>query len=116
MTPALALDHVKVDYSGATVLDIDTLAVRRGEILAVIGPNGSGKSTLLRVMALLERPAAGEIRWQGRPVDAGDGLEVRRRLAVVFQQAWLADTTAADNVAVGLRFRGGSPRPDAVRG
>ena len=106
MTDALALNHIKVDYGGGPVLDIEALAVRRGEILAVIGPNGSGKSTLLRVMALLERPAAGEIRWQGRPVDAGGALDVRRRMAVVFQQAWLADMTAADNVALGLRFRG----------
>jgi len=106
--PALTLDHVRVDYGDGPILDIEALAVRRGEILAVIGPNGSGKSTLLRVMALLERPAAGEIRWRGRPVDAGDGLEVRRRMAVVFQQAWLADMTAADNVDLGLRFRGAS--------
>jgi len=104
----IILDHVRVDYGGGPILDIEALAVRRGEILAVIGPNGSGKSTLLRVMALLERPAFGEIRWQGRPVDAGDGLEVRRRMAVVFQHALLADMTAADNVDLGLRFRGAS--------
>jgi tungstate transport system ATP-binding protein len=105
-TIALSLTDVRVDYGGVNVLDIEGLAVRRGEILAVIGPNGSGKSTLLRIMALLERPAVGEIRWNGSPVDAGDALDVRRRMAVVFQQALLSDMTAADNVGLGLRFRG----------
>ncbi len=103
---ALTVSAVRVDYDGVTVLTVDHLAVRRGEILAVIGPNGSGKSTLLRVIGLLERPAAGTIRWNDRPVDASDGLDVRRRIAVVFQQPLLADMTAADNVALGLRFRG----------
>jgi tungstate transport system ATP-binding protein len=115
MTPALALNDVRVDYGEATVLDVDQLAVRRGEILAVIGPNGSGKSTLLRVMALLERPAAGEIRWNGRTVDTADGLDVRRRMAVVFQQPLLADMTAADNVGLGLRFRGVTPAERQAR-
>jgi len=106
VTSALALSTVRVDYGGVNVLTVEDLAVRRGEILAVIGPNGSGKSTLLRIMALLERPAAGEIRWDGRPVDATDGLDVRRRMAVVFQQPLLADMTAAENIGLGLRFRG----------
>jgi tungstate transport system ATP-binding protein len=109
VTHALSLSGIRVDYGGVNVLDIDELAVRRGEILAVIGPNGSGKSTLLRIMALLERPAGGEMRWNGRPVAAGDALDVRRRMAVVFQQALLADMTAADNVGLGLRFRGVAP-------
>ena len=106
VTSALALSVVRVDYGGVNVLTVDDLAVRHGEILAVIGPNGSGKSTLLRIMALLERPASGEIRWDGRPVDASDGLDVRRRMAVVFQQPLLADMTAAENIGLGLRFRG----------
>ncbi len=111
----VVLKSIRVDYGGVNVLSVDDLAVRRGEILAVIGPNGSGKSTLLRIMALLERPAAGEIRWNGRPVDPRDGLDVRRRMAVVFQQALLADMTAAENIALGLRFRGVAPAERQAR-
>jgi tungstate transport system ATP-binding protein len=85
---------------------VPALDVLAGEVLAVIGPNGSGKSTLLRVLGLLERPAHGEIRVAGRVVDARDALAERRRMATVFQEALLADTTVAANVALGLGFRG----------
>ena len=47
------------------MLNIPTLAVDAGEVLAVIGPNGAGKSTLLRVLGLLETPTAGSVRFQG---------------------------------------------------
>jgi tungstate transport system ATP-binding protein len=110
--PVLVLAAVRVGYAG---VDVDALEARRGEVLVVMGPNGSGKSTLLRIMGLLERPAAGEVRWHGRSVAAGDALAVRRRMAVVFQQPLLADMTVAENVALGLRFRGVAAAERQVR-
>ncbi|HKQ65020.1 MAG TPA: ABC transporter ATP-binding protein [Methylomirabilota bacterium] len=108
MTPAkvLELAGVRVTYGGATVLDVPSLEVREGEILAVVGPNGSGKSTLLRVAGLLERPTQGTVRFRGRVVDAGSSLAERRRMGTVFQHPLLADMTVAQNVALGLKFRG----------
>jgi tungstate transport system ATP-binding protein len=103
---ALALAGVEVRYGAVPALSVDALDVRDAEILAVIGPNGSGKSTLLRVLGLLERPTRGEVRVRGRVVDARSALAERRRMAVVFQQPLLADTTVAANAALGLRFRG----------
>jgi tungstate transport system ATP-binding protein len=102
----VSLRDVSVAYDGVDVLRIERLDARRGEVLAVIGPNGSGKSTLLRVMGWLERPARGQVCWHGRPVDVAGALDVRRRIAVVFQQPLLAAMSVADNVALGLRFRG----------
>jgi tungstate transport system ATP-binding protein len=95
-----------VRYDGVQVLDVAALDVRQGEVLAVIGPNGSGKSTLLRVLALLETPLAGEVRVHGVAVAPADGLLARRRMATVFQHALLARGTVAENVAIGLKFRG----------
>jgi tungstate transport system ATP-binding protein len=103
---ALTLRSVRIRYDGVDVLAVDALDVRDGEVLAVIGPNGSGKSTLLRVLGLLERPASGEVCVRGRAVDARGALAERRQMAVVFQQPLLADMTAGENVALGLRFRG----------
>ena len=45
-----------------------TLSVGRGRLLRVEGANGSGKTSLLRLLAGLGLPAAGEVRWQGRPI------------------------------------------------
>ena len=100
------LAGVRVTYGPATVLDVAALGVAPGEVLAVIGPNGSGKSTLLRVVGLLERPAQGTVRIHGRSADARHALAERRRMATVFQRPLLADMTVAENVALGLRFRG----------
>jgi tungstate transport system ATP-binding protein len=104
MTPVLALRGIRVVHGALTVLDIPALSVARGEVLAVIGPNGAGKSTLLRVMGLLEAPTAGEVRFGGAPVTPRDGLAARRRMASVFQEPLLADTTVFDNVALVERF------------
>jgi len=111
--PVLALRGVRVRYGGATVLDVPALDVVAGEVLAVIGPNGSGKSTLLRVAGLLETPAEGEVRFRDRRVEPRHALADRRRMATTFQQPLLADATVADNVALGLRFRG-VPGPEGA--
>ncbi len=104
---ALALEDVRVVTGGRVVLDVPRLEVRPGEVLAVIGPNGAGKSTLLRVLGLLERPAHGTVRYRGAPVGGeADRLALRRRMASVFQDPWLADTTVAGNARLALGFRG----------
>jgi tungstate transport system ATP-binding protein len=115
VTPLVSLRDVLVTYDGVPVLALDSLEARAGEVLAVIGPNGSGKSTLLRVMAWLERPAAGQVCWRGRPVGADQVLDVRRRIATVFQQPLLAAMSVADNVGLGLRFRGVPARERRAR-
>jgi tungstate transport system ATP-binding protein len=105
VTPALGLRGVTVVRGGRAVLEIDALDARRGEVLAVVGPNGAGKSTLLQVMALLDRPARGEVLFDGAPV-RGNPLAFRRRMAVVFQEPLLLDTTVEENVRSGLALRG----------
>jgi tungstate transport system ATP-binding protein len=101
----LDLEGVRIAYGSTVVAEIERLTVHEGEILVVMGPNGSGKSSLLRVMGLLETPATGRVRFQGRPVARGDLLAARRQMASVFQDPLLVDTTVAANVALGLRFR-----------
>jgi len=116
MTPKLGVRGLLLVRGGRTVLDVPELGVAPGEVLAVVGPNGAGKSALLRVMALLERPTQGEVLMDGRPV-RGDPLPYRRRMAVVFQEPLLLDTTVEGNVALGLALRGipRRRRQEAVR-
>jgi tungstate transport system ATP-binding protein len=106
MTAVLEARNVQVVYGDRVALDVEHLALHRGETLALIGPNGAGKSTLLRVLALLQAPARGEVWFEGAPVARRDLLAVRRRLAVVFQEPLLRDASVWDNVATGLWFRG----------
>lgn len=104
-TPRLGLRGVAVTRGGRPVLEIDALDVDPGEVLAVVGPNGAGKSTLIQVLGLLERPPRGEVLFDGQPV-RGALLAYRRRMAVVFQEPLLLDTTVASNVETGLALRG----------
>jgi tungstate transport system ATP-binding protein len=91
-------------YGERTVVSVDSFAIREGEVLALLGPNGAGKTTLFRLLALLERPDSGSIRYFGAPVDSRD-LAARRRTASVFQRPLLFQGSVVDNVAFGLKFR-----------
>lgn len=92
-TALLRASSLRRAYDGRTVLDIDALDVRRGEILAVLGANGSGKSTLFRVLMRLERPDAGEVSFTGQ------------RMSGVFQKPFLFSGTVRENIAFGLNRR-----------
>lgn len=106
MSALVELKDVLVSRNTRTILDVPDLAVARGETLAVIGPNGAGKSTLLKVLALLEKPARGQVLLEGLAINyRGSLLPYRRRLALVMQQPLLRDTSTFENVATGLRFR-----------
>ena len=103
----IAVQGLAVRYPGHTALQVERLDVLPRETLAIIGPNGSGKSTLLRALALLERPDAGLVQAFGAPVHwrARQLLNLRRRIATVFQAPLLTNATVSENVALGLRFR-----------
>jgi tungstate transport system ATP-binding protein len=104
----LEIHDVAVSYDGRTVLDVSHLAVRQGEILALVGRNGSGKTTLLRLLGLLIRPDRGRVIFGGEEINPGSArrlLELRRRMAGVMQEPLLCRMSVRRNVALGLRFR-----------
>jgi tungstate transport system ATP-binding protein len=105
--PIFRLEGVRQVYAGRTVLDIASLEVRDGEILALVGPSGAGKSTLLRLLNFLESPASGRILYRDRLASGGaTPLEVRRQVTSVFQRPVLQRASVWANVAYGLRLRG----------
>jgi tungstate transport system ATP-binding protein len=107
MTKILEAKNLKVIRGGSLLVDVGELAILDGETLSLIGPNGAGKTTLLQALSFLMKPSAGKIIFRGQTVGADyRALEFRRRLAMVFQEPLLFDTTVFGNVASGLKIRG----------
>ena len=102
---AITLEHITKRFPGGIVAcDGLDLQVREGELLALLGPSGSGKSTLLRLVAGLEHPTAGNIRFGDQVVN--DVPARNRDVAMVFQShALYPHWTVYKNLAFGLRLR-----------
>ncbi|MFB3885345.1 MAG: ABC transporter ATP-binding protein [Thermodesulfobacteriota bacterium] len=105
--PILEARNLEVKRGGAVTLNVPSLSIQQGEILSLIGPNGAGKTTLLQVLCCLLKPVRGEISFRGERISSGhSAFEYRRKLAMVFQEPLLFDTTVFENAASGLKIRG----------
>jgi iron(III) transport system ATP-binding protein len=106
MTAVLTVENVSFRYGERPLFSELSLAVRPGEVLALLGPSGSGKSTILRLLLGFARPAAGSVRLDGMLVSDAGRVVVppeERRLAVVFQDLALwPHLSVAGNLAFGL--------------
>jgi ABC-2 type transport system ATP-binding protein len=83
-TQALFAEGLGFDYGRERVLDGVDLAVRSGEVFAILGPNGGGKTTLFRILATLLRPARGRAAVFGHDLGR-EAAQARRALGVLFQ-------------------------------
>jgi phospholipid/cholesterol/gamma-HCH transport system ATP-binding protein len=101
------VSRLKMRFGERLVHEEIDLAVRRGEILAIVGGSGSGKTTLLREMALLLQPTSGEVRVLGCQIsDLSDAqtAKVRREIGVLFQNgALFGGLSVLENVGFPLR-------------
>jgi sulfate/thiosulfate transport system ATP-binding protein len=92
------------------VLDDVSLDIAKGEFCALLGPSGSGKTTLLRILAGLEFPDYGTVRFAGEDVLQRNARD--RRVGFVFQHyALFRHMSVFENIAFGLRVRPRSLRP-----
>ncbi len=102
----LELENMSFDYRGGRrILSDVSFSLHAGETVAVVGASGSGKSTLLMLLARFYDPSAGDI-WlntsAGRHNLRALRLEaLRRRIGVVFEDAFLFAGTVAENIAYG---------------
>jgi phospholipid/cholesterol/gamma-HCH transport system ATP-binding protein len=99
--------HVSKAFGAKTVFEDLSLSVAEGETLTVIGGSGAGKSVLLKCLVGLMYPDDGHVIFEGQVVsdfDEAEFIEVRRRIAMVFQGSALFDSlTVGENIAFPLR-------------
>ncbi|THF67328.1 ABC transporter ATP-binding protein [Pseudothauera nasutitermitis] len=97
----LTADGLDFRYGALPVFTEVSLSIRRREIVALLGGSGCGKSTLLRVLAGLESPSAGQVRFLDQPLE-----RPHPRSALIFQHASLLPWLRVEaNAAFGLDFR-----------
>jgi sulfate transport system ATP-binding protein len=107
---SIQVEHVSKSYSAYPALNDISLTMRDGEFVALLGPSGSGKTTLLRILAGLEVPESGTVRFGKR--DVTRDKPASRGIGFVFQHyALFGHMTVAANIAFGLKVMGRRSRP-----
>jgi simple sugar transport system ATP-binding protein len=102
--PRLQLAGITKRYPGVVANDDVSLRVQPGEIHAVLGENGAGKSTLMKIIYGAVKPDAGQVHFDGQPVQVRSPQQARQLgIAMVFQHFSLFETlSVAENVWLGL--------------
>ena len=100
----LALEGLTKRYGETAALEELSLAVERGELLALLGPSGCGKTTTLQIVAGFVEPTSGSVALEGADLLAVK--PAKRGLGLVFQSyALFPHMTVSENVAFGLEMR-----------
>ena len=99
----LEVSGLEVRYGSAVALRGVDLAVRPGEVVAVVGRNGAGKTTLLRAVTGLVAPARGQVALQGRPITGQPAHRIMRLGVAHVPQGRqvFGDQTVEDNLLLG---------------
>jgi spermidine/putrescine ABC transporter ATP-binding subunit len=108
----VVLRDIVARYDQFLAVDSVSLTIGSGQFVTLLGPSGCGKSTTLRIIAGLMKPTSGAVFFAGRNVTAANAAD--RKIGMVFQSlALFPHMTVAENVAFGLKMRGGAP--DAIK-
>ena len=105
---ALETKHLSRTTAERVLVNDISVQVQPGEVLAVVGPSGAGKSSFLRLLNRLDEPTGGTVRLNGQDYRELAPRELRRRVGMVMQVAYLFAGTVAANVAFGPRQNGES--------
>ena len=99
-------EHLTRSIGALTLVDDISVEVRSGEVLAVVGPSGSGKSSFLRLLNRLDEPTSGTVFLGNIDYRQIQPRELRRKVGMVTQRAFLFPGTVYQNVSFGPQQRG----------
>ena len=102
----LATEHLSRVVGAVTLVNDITVELHKRELVAVVGPSGSGKSSFLRLLNRLDEPTNGTVHFEGVDYRQIPPRELRRRIGIVTQRAFLFPGSVAENIAFGPRQRG----------
>ena len=119
-TSIIAAEGISAWYGTQRAVENISLDVKSGDVLALIGPSGCGKSTFLRCLNRMHEEiddtrVEGRVLYKGEDIysEGVDPVAVRSCIGMVFQKPTPFPTmTVAENVAAGLRLRGGFSRSE----
>lgn len=99
----LELKNIKKEYDQLPLLEDVSFSIGKDETVCILGPSGGGKSTILRIIAGLEKPASGQVFWEGREISSVQPHS--RDFGLMFQDyALFPHLNVFDNIAFGLRM------------
>src|SRR5712671_1520010 len=104
---AIETEHLSRTTVDRVLVSDVSVQVQPGEVLAVVGPSGAGKSSFLRLLNRLDEPTGGTVRLKGQDYRELAPRELRRRVGMVMQVAYLFPGTVAANLAFGPRQNDG---------
>jgi ABC-type sulfate/molybdate transport systems ATPase subunit len=112
--PALETRELRRIVAAKVLVDDVSIQIAEGEVLAVIGPSGAGKSSFLRLLNRLDEPTCGAVLLHGRDYRAIAPRELRRRVGMMMQMAYLFPGSVVTNIAFGPRQRGKVLSPEQI--
>lgn len=100
----IEFDRVWFRYGDEWILKDVSFTVKKGETVAIVGPTGAGKSTIVQLLPRLYEVQKGEIRIDGKPLNAYTQKSLREQMAFVSQKPFLFCDTVGANIAFGRNF------------
>ena len=103
MQQGIRFEHVDFSYpdTDRTALHDLSLAIRPGEVTALVGPNGSGKTTLVKLLCRLYDPSSGAVTMDGTDLRRFGLVDLRREMSVIFQDFARYQLSARENIRLG---------------
>lgn len=106
MTTSVLIKKISKSYNGESVVNVDSLEIKSGEIFGLLGPNGAGKSTTLRILCGLTPPDQGEIYIHGLKLPT-QIREIKKKIGIVPQEDSLdEELSVSENLAVTCQLFG----------